>query len=229
MNNKGLSGLVNLGNTCYVNSVLQIISNMHDLNSYINHFIKDKPINNININFVKEWNDLYTIIWERNVLISPNRFIKVINDISEHKNNDMFVGHDQNDVIELMYFILNIFSEVLIDNKLFIKFNKYCINNNYDNNFINYIKEDYKNFSYIDYSFTFYIKNEYIDKETNKILSCNYEKNIILDLPLTKLNLIECLEDYFKDECMDVENENQYYCDKDNKYKNVIKKKIFIS
>jgi len=97
--------------------------------------------------------------------------------------------------------------------------------NNYENNFIEYIKKDYKNFSYIDYGFTFYIKTEYIEKETNKKLSCNYERNIILDLPLSKLNLIECLEDYFKDECMDIENENQYYCDKDNKYKNVIKKK----
>tara|TARA_Y100000768_G_scaffold387353_2_gene378357 strand:- start:411 stop:1397 length:987 start_codon:yes stop_codon:yes gene_type:complete len=221
----GLSGLANLGNTCYINSVLQILSNLTHLNNYIDSFLKKNNISNVEINFIKEWNSLYKLLWHKNVIISPNRFIKVINDISIIKNNDMFTGNQQNDVAEFIYFILSIFSDGLIDNNLFSIFKNKCIKNNYDKEFIKYINKIYKNYSYIDDSFTYYLKIEYIDEETNKLISYNYEQNFILDIPLTSLDLNDCLEEYFKDENLNNENNNQYYCDKDNKYKNVIKRK----
>ena len=48
----------------------------------------------------------------------------------------------------------------------------------------------------------------------------------MIDLQLSSTNLIECLDDYFKNEEMNEENNNQYYDDNDKCYKNVYIQKI---
>ncbi len=229
---KGLTGLVNLGNTCYINSSLQVISNIHELNVYINSVIKETFSNktdNIDKLFVKEWIDLYNLMWSKNVIISPNRFIKIIQHISKKKNNDMFIGYHQNDTTEFMYFILDLyhnalkeFSSVIYKNRLQIIFTNY---KDKHNSFYNFFKKQHENnYSIIDQLFAIYSRIDYIDEETNKIINTQYEKFYIIDLALTDLSLNECLDKHFDDENMNKENNNQYYDDKEKKYKNVIKR-----
>lgn len=222
---KGLTGLVNLGNTCYLNTAVQVIGNMHTLNININDFVKNKQfINDKNCLFLKEWNDLRLLMWDKNVVISPNRFKRAIDLISNQKKNDMFNGFEQNDAIEFLMFLINIFhdtlkikhntnfpEEVIILKKRFHTFD----------NFFNKIHEEY---SQIDALFTVYCKIEYIETSTNKILATRYENMYSIDIALTRLTLEECLDDFFKPEELNKENDNQYFDDMDKMYKDVIKK-----
>ena len=76
---KGLTGLINLGNSCYINSALQIIGNFHELNDYIDsHLTENDKIDKLDSHLMKEWNDLRKLMWNKNVIISPNRFKKTI-------------------------------------------------------------------------------------------------------------------------------------------------------
>ena len=76
MNDKGYSGLTNLGNTCYLNAAVQILSHIHELNNYL---MKVNQINRTNDSVLTiEWVSLYKLLWSQNCIISPNRFVSKI-------------------------------------------------------------------------------------------------------------------------------------------------------
>lgn len=223
--NKGLTGLCNLGNTCYINSCMQILSNIHELNEYIHIICSDFENNksDIDVLFLLEWKSLYDLMWSKNVVISPNRFIKIIQIISREKNMMLFSGHDQNDVTEYLYFLLECFNNGLkkYSNTLFKKQLEY-IEKNDDKKFKEYYNRIYeKNFSIIELLFSGCYKINIVEKDTNKIISSRYDNFYMIDLQLNSTDLNECLDEYFQNEEMNEENNNQYYDDNDKSYKNV--------
>ena len=105
--NKGLSGLANLGNTCFINSCMQVISHTYELNNLLNNEnykrkLKNKPDSAL----LLEWDNLRKILWNENCVVSPGKFIKTIQRVAGIKHMDMFTGFSQNDVPEFFSHII---------------------------------------------------------------------------------------------------------------------------
>jgi hypothetical protein len=112
--NKGLSGLANLGNTCFINSCIQVLSHTYELNHFLdNEAYKTKLRNKCDSALILEWDALRQMLWNENCIVSPGKFIKTIQKIAKIKGMDIFTGYSQNDVSEFLLFLIDCFHTAL--------------------------------------------------------------------------------------------------------------------
>jgi len=102
---KGYTGLANIGNTCFLNSSIQVIHHIYELNEILDKNIK--PIHSDDGSLVNEWNELRKLMWENNGIISPNKFVHGVQVLAAKKNMDIFTGWAQNDMPEFLLFIMD--------------------------------------------------------------------------------------------------------------------------
>lgn len=112
----GLTGLVNLGNTCYINSCMQILSHCDILNELLEKINMTKLKDN---NLIAEWKELNNLMWKKNCVISPNKFLKNIHLTAQKNNMEIFTGFAQNDLHEFLIFLIDCFHNS-IKRKVFI-------------------------------------------------------------------------------------------------------------
>ena len=109
--NKGLTGLANLGNTCFLNSTIQCLSHCYELNNFLENQSYKSKINKIPDSLILiEWDKLRKLMWSENCVISPNGFVKSIQRVARIKDKEIFTGFAQNDLTEFLGFVIDCFN-----------------------------------------------------------------------------------------------------------------------
>ncbi|XP_034459646.1 ubiquitin carboxyl-terminal hydrolase 2a isoform X1 [Hippoglossus hippoglossus] len=104
---QGLVGLKNLGNTCFMNSILQCLSNTHSLRDYCLHNSHRRDLNNnsrTNTALMEEFAKLLQTMWtsSSSEAVSPSEFKTQI-----QRYAPRFVGYNQQDAQEFLRFLLD--------------------------------------------------------------------------------------------------------------------------
>ena len=197
---KGLSGLTNLGNTCFINSCLQVLSHTYELNDFLNTETYKKRLNKkFDSALLLEWDSLRQLIWSNNCIISPIKFIKTIQKISSIKGRDLFTGFSQNDLPEFLIFIIDCFHTALSRKvEMSIVGDEINEKDKMATKCFSIIKEMYSN----DYSEIWNIFygihiSQLVSIETQEIFSIKPEPYFIVSLPIPHNNKCPSLEDCF--------------------------------
>lgn len=237
--NRGLSGLSNMGNTCFVNSCFQVLSHTYELSELIEdgQFTKrlsahtDKKYA-IDCFLILEYYKLHKLMWENNCTVSPGSFLRTIQNVAKNKKLELFAGWNQNDVSEFLLFVIDCFHNSLrrevtmnvkgepesIEDKMAVA----CFNE-----IKNIYAKDYSEFIPI---FGGMHMSRLLDKQGN-VLSMKPEPFFLLDLSIPQDNksptLIDCMELYCEKESLD--GENAWFNEKTGKKQDVDKQVVFWS
>ena len=204
---KGFCGLNNLGNTCFMNSIIQCLSNTIPLLKYMFTKEFDETINKSRDGYklIKELKITMKNLWHKNSVFSPNDFFRELQMLSMKKNRIEFTGFGQNDSQEFLQFILEILHEVL-STEINIE-----IEGTEQNDFDKFMLEAYKSYKKFfenDYSQIIEIFYGQYFTQLEIITDEKHEKNssfepfnmVSLDIVPGSSNLYDCLDQFVKPE-----------------------------
>jgi len=206
-----IKGIPNIGNTCFLNTCLQILLQTPEFNGVNDSEVREKNVleRNIWIEW-KRWKEAQENPTIR--FVSPAAFFQTIQSLANQKGSPLFTGYVQNDLSEFLLFFIDALHDYFkhpMNTKI-----EGSIQNETDKMAIKCYKmlQETYNDSYSDILDIFYgisISN-ICSIQPNKVpLSSKPESFFILDLPIptsiseNKTNIYSCLDHYVSPEFME--------------------------
>lgn len=228
-------GLINLGNTCFLNSCLQVLHCSPELYDIINsrkHLLWNEHTTSISEDcfILREWFLLreYSLQQPPGTVINPARFVNAVHQIAQKKGREIFTGWAQNDVSEFLQFIMECIHNALSRSvNLNISGKPKSDTDALAVNVYKMLKKIYsKEYSEIMKCFYGVHLSEISEPGNNtKILSTTSEQFFTLHLPCFADNLYACFRDFSDYEVL--EGENAWFNEKTNQKISVKKRMIF--
>ena len=228
----GITGIENLGNMCFLNSCMQVISHTYELNDFFDSPKYNEHLNKdiIDSEATIAWDELRKVMWSGNGVVSPKKFIHITQELAKKKGRELFSGFSQNDMPEyFMFFIDCIHNSIRRSVKMKISGNVENITDKLAVECYRLLQNLYeKEYSEIvDLYYGIYV-NQITDIEGKKSLVLKPESYFILDLPIldgnnVKTNLYDCFNLFVKPDVL--EGDNAWY-NENTKEKQDVKKNV---